>query len=237
MLINGLLKFKVVYKSKEEGLNIHPIETNSDFKEEIYIDGITEQMAVDVKSSLEYIEYELLDERKVSLRALVNLRSKVEETNSVEIIKEIEEKPDLQLLKEKIKYNDVLSRDESYALIKEAFEVDDNQPAIEEILKMDIHPYEKELNISYDRIILSGVLECSVIYFGEGKLNSIKRDIPFTHFIDVENAEYDSKCQLDMELISGEYEIRENLEGQPKILDLEAKIKVNSKLYNQKKRK
>lgn len=236
VLINGLLKFKVVYKSKEEGLNIHPIETNSDFKEEIYIDGITEQMAVDVKSSLEYIEYELLDERKVSLRALVNLRSKVEETNSVEIIKEIEEKPDLQLLKEKIKYNDVLSRDESYALIKEAFEVDDNQPAIEEILKMDIHPYEKELNISYDRIILSGVLECSVIYFGEGKLNSIKRDIPFTHFIDVENAEYDSKCQLDMELISGEYEIRENLEGQPKILDLEAKIKVNSKLYNQKEK-
>lgn len=236
ILINGLIKFKVVYKSKEEGLNIYPIETNKDFKEEIYIDGITEQMAVDVKASLEYIEYELLDEKKVSLNALVNLRGKVEETNSVEIIKEVSEKPDLQLLKEKIKYNDVLNRDESYALIKEAFEVGDNQPAIEEVLKVDIHPYEKELNISYDRLILSGILECSVIYFGEGKLNSIKKDIPFTHFIDVENAEYDSKCQLDMELISGEYEIRENLEGQPKILDLEAKIKVNSKLYNQKEK-
>lgn len=236
ILINGLMKFKVVYKSKEEGLNIYPIETNKDFKEEIYIDGITEQMAVDVKPSLEYIEYELLDERKVELKALVNLRGKVEETNSVEIIKEVGEKADLQLLKEKVKYNDVLNREESYALIKEAFEVGDSQLAIEEVLKVDIHPYEKELNISYDRIILSGILECSVIYFGEGKLNSIKRDIPFTHFIDVENAEYDSKCHLDMELISGEYEIRENLEGQPKILDLEAKIKVNSKLYNQREK-
>lgn len=236
ILINGLLKFKVVYKSNEEGLNIYHEETNRDFKEEIYIDGITEQMAVDVKSSLEYIEYELLDERKVGLKALVNLRGKVEETNLVEIIKEVDEKPELQLLKEKIKYNDVLNRGESYALIKEAFEVGENQPSIEEVLKVDIHPYEKEVNISYDRIILSGILECSVIYFGEGKLNSIKKDIPFTHFIDIENAEYDSKCQLDMELISGEYEIRENLEGQSKILDLEAKIKVSLKLYSQKEK-
>ena len=232
-----MVKFKVVYKVKEEeGLNIHPVETNADFKEEIYMDGINEQMAVHVKPSLEYIEYDLEDERKVSLRALVNLLGRVEETNSLETIKEVSNKPDLQLLKEKIKYNDILSREESYALIKEAFEVDDNQPAIEKVLKVDIHPYEKELNISYDRIILSGILECYVIYFGGGKLNSLKREIPFTHFIDVENAEYDSKCQLSMELISGEYEIRENLEGENKILDLEAKIKVNSKLYNQREK-
>lgn len=236
ILINGLIKFKLAYKSNEEGMNIYPLETNSDFKEEIYIDGIDEQMAVEVKSSLEYIEYELLDERKVSLKALVNLLGKVEDANSVEIIKEVTEKPDLQLLKEKIKYNDVLKRDESYALIKEAFEVSDNQPPIEEILKVDIHPYEKELNISADRMILSGILECSVIYFGDSKLNSIKREIPFTHFIDVENVEYDSKCKLSMEVVSGEYEIRENLEGELKILDLEAKIKVLSKLYTQKEK-
>lgn len=237
ILVNGLVKFKLVYRSKEEeGLNINSVETNVDFKEEIYIDGITEQMAVQVKPGLEYIEYDLVDERKVVLRALVNLLGRVEETNSLEIIKEVNDKPDLQLLKEKIKYNDVLSRDETYALIKEAFEVDENQPAIEKVLKVDIHAYEKEINISYDRIILAGVLECYVIYFGGGKLNSLKREIPFTHFIDVENAEHDSKCQLSMELISGEYEIRENLEGENKILDLEAKIKVNSKLFNQREK-
>lgn len=236
ILVNGLIKFKVVYKSDEEELNIYAVETNDDFREEIEIEGITEDMAVEVKSNLEYIEYDLVDERKISLNALVNLWGKVEQTSSVEIIKETSEKSDFQVCKEKIRYNNVLGKEESYALIKEAFEVEENQPAIEEVLKLDMHPYEKEVNISADRIILSGILECSVIYFGGNKLNSIKREIPFTHFMDMENVEFDSKCQLNMEVVDGEYEIRENLEGDLKILDLESKVKIISKIYNQEEK-
>ena len=138
--------------------------------------------------------------------------------------------------KGKIKYNDALMRDESYALIKEAFEIGEAQPEIEEILKLDLHPYEKEYSISADRIIVSGIVECSIIYFGDNKLNSIKREIPFTHFIELADIQYDSKCQLNMEVVSGEYEIRENLEGSLKIIDLELKVKINSKVYNQKEK-
>lgn len=236
ILINGLVKFKVVYKSNEEELNIYTLETNEDFREEIQIEGITEEMAVEVKSTPEYIEYDLEDERKISLKALINLWGKVEETNLVEIIKEVKEGSNLQLLKEKIKYNDVLGREESYALIKEAFEVGDNMPPIEEILKMDMHPYEKEYSISADRIILSGVLECSIIYFGDNKLNSIKREIPFTHFLEMTEIEKDAKCQLNMEVVDGEYELRESLEGDLKIVDLEVKIKITGKLYEQKEK-
>lgn len=236
ILVNGLVKFKVVYKSNEEELNIYTLETNRDFREEIEIEGITEIMAGEVKSSLEYIEYELHDERKVTLMALVKLMGKVEETNLVEIIEGVTGDANLQVLKEKVKYNDVLGRDESYALIKEAFEVGENQPFIEEILKVDLHPYEKEYSISADRIILSGIVESSIIYFGGNKLNSIKKDIPFTHFIELPNIEYDSKCQLNMEVVSGEYEIRESLEGDLKVIDLEMKIKIGSKLYNQKEK-
>ncbi|HSH35725.1 DUF3794 domain-containing protein, partial [Schnuerera sp.] len=236
ILVNGLVKFKVIYESNEEELNIYTLESNKDFKEEIEIDGITEAMAVEVKSSLEHIEYELQDERKISLNALIKLIGKVEETNLVEIIKGVTEEVNLQVLKEKIKYNDVLGRDESYALIKEAFEIGEEQPSIEEILKVDLHPYEKEYSISADRIILSGIVESSIIYFGGNKLNSLKREIPFTHFIESTNIEYDSNCHLNMKVVSGEYEVRENLEGDLKILDLELKIKVDSKLYNQKEK-
>lgn len=236
ILVNGIVKFKLVYKSNEEELSIYSLETNKDFREEIEIDGITEEMISEVKTTLEYIEYELKDERKVSLKALINLWGKVEQTNLVEIIKEIKESPNLEMLKEKIKYNYVLGREESYALIKEAFEVGDNMPPIEEILKIDMHPYEKEFSISLDRIIISGILECSIIYFGENKLNSIKREIPFTHFLEMEEIDQDSKCQLNMEVVDGDYELREDLEGNIKVIDLEAKIKIMGKLYEQKEK-
>ena len=143
VLVNGLVKFKLVYKSNEEELNVSFAEESTDFKEEIYIDGINESMAVGVKSNIEYIEYNLVDERKVSATALINILTKVEETNPVEIIKEVTEKPGLEILKEDIKYNEVFAREESYALITEAFEVEDNKPTIDKILKVDLKPYER----------------------------------------------------------------------------------------------
>ncbi|NLJ99016.1 MAG: DUF3794 domain-containing protein, partial [Tissierellia bacterium] len=148
VLVNGLIKFKVVYRSSEEELNIYTLETNSDFREEIEIEGITEDMIGETGYKLEYIEYDLVDERKVSLNAFVTLWGKVEQTNSVEIIGEVKEGQNLQFLKERIKYNDIFAREETYVLLKEAFEIGEELPAIEEVLKIDLHPYEKEINIS-----------------------------------------------------------------------------------------
>src|SRR5690606_35510360 len=56
ILIHGLVKFKVVYKSTEEELNIYSLDDNKDFKEEIFIDGLDESMAVDIKPNVEFIE-------------------------------------------------------------------------------------------------------------------------------------------------------------------------------------
>ncbi|NMB26909.1 MAG: DUF3794 domain-containing protein [Tissierellia bacterium] len=236
IIVNGLVKFKVVYKSNEEDLNIYTLETNSDFREEIEIQGITEEMTVEVKSKLEYIEYDLKDERKVDLKGFINLSGKVEQINLVEIIKEVKEGQNLQLLKERIKYNDILAKEDSYALIKEAFEVGEGQPPVEEILKIDMNPYEKEFSISADRIIVSGIVECSIIYFGGNKLNSIKKEIPFTHFLEIEGLDQDSKCQLNMEVVNGEYELRESIEGDLEIIDLEIKVKILGKVYEQKEK-
>lgn len=232
ILVNGLIKFKIVYKSNEEESNIHLLETNRDFREEIEIEGITEEMAGEIKSKLEYIEYEIIDERKLSLAALIKLKGKVDQVNLVEIVKDIKEGPNLQILKEKIQYNDVKGKEESYTFIKEAFEIQDEQPNIDEVLKIQMMAYEKEFNISQDRIIVSGMIETSIIYFGENRLNSIKREIPFTHFLEMTDIYEGLKCHINMEVVDGQYELRENLEGEIRIIDLEAKVKILGKVYD-----
>lgn len=236
VLVNGLIKFKVVYRSSEEELNIYTLETNSDFREEIEIEGITEDMIGETGYKLEYIEYDLVDERKVSLNAFVTLWGKVEQTNSVEIIGEVKEGQNLQFLKERIKYNDIFAREETYVLLKEAFEIGEELPAIEEVLKIDLHPYEKEINISTDRTIVSGLMECSIIYFDGNKLNSINKDIPFTHFLEMDELTENSQCQIKMEVVEGEYEIKEDIEGELKVLDIEAKVKMGVKVYEQREK-
>ena len=72
LIVSGVVKFKLVYKSEEEENNIYTMDTNVDFKEEMEMEGITEEMSAVVKANIEYIEEEILDERKLSLKALVS---------------------------------------------------------------------------------------------------------------------------------------------------------------------
>lgn len=233
ILVSGIVNFKVVYRSKEENPSIQILETNSDFKEEIEIEGINEEMKSEIVVDLEYIEHELLDERKVSLKALVNIKSKVEKTNSLEVVKDIKGGDGLQTLREKIKYSNILGTEESNAIVKEAFGLDENMPAIEEILKVDLNTYEKESNVSDDRVILAGVVECSIIYYGGEKLNSLKREISFNHFVEMPGIPKNSDCQLKLSIADAQYELKEDLEGNMKVIDLEAKIHVSTKVYEQ----
>ena len=49
LIVSGVVKFKVIYKSSDEEYNIHTMEGNTDFREEIEILGITEEMSAFAK--------------------------------------------------------------------------------------------------------------------------------------------------------------------------------------------
>jgi predicted nucleic acid-binding protein len=235
VMVNGIVYFKVLYSSKED-FSIESLETTQDFKEEIPIEGIDEEMISHIKVYLEHIEHEIVDERKIVLKALVNIDAKVETTETIEIITDIKGKEGLQVQKETVKYNDILATGDSFATVKEAFEIEENLPDVYEIIKIDSRSYETESKVVDDRIIISGILECSIIYYGGNKLNSLKKEISFNHFVEMPGIVRDSKSNLKFNVNNLQYEIKEDIEGDMRIIDLEATIKVGAKVYEQKEK-
>ena len=64
LLVNGKIKFNVVYKGIDEVDNINTLETVEEFREEIVMIDISEDMESQVKPNIEYIEYEVHDNRR-----------------------------------------------------------------------------------------------------------------------------------------------------------------------------
>ena len=52
LLIGGVVNFRVVYKSTDESLPVQYVETTSDFREEIDIEGINKEMIGKVKANI-----------------------------------------------------------------------------------------------------------------------------------------------------------------------------------------
>lgn len=233
IIVSGVVKFKVVYKSDDEDDNIYTFDSNADFKEEIEMEGITEEMSARVKSNIEYIEQEILDEKKISLKALVSLRIKVYQINNIEVIENIEEKKELQTLSEKISYKEVRGRETSYTSVEESFELDEESPAIEEILKVSIDAYEEETTVVEGRVIVSGIVNPRIIYYGEGQIATLEREIHFNHFLEMPGVLPDSLSEVIIEVSEGNWEILENEEGELKNLDLEVKLRISGNAYQE----
>ena len=138
LIISGLTRFNLLYKKAEEESKIQTLDTSKEFREELDIIGINENMVSKVKSKIEYIEWEL-EETKIQLKALINIWGEVEEFKTIETIKDIHSKDNLQTLKEKVKYKEVYGREISYALIKDVLRIGEDSPEIDEIIKFSIH--------------------------------------------------------------------------------------------------
>ncbi|NLY45878.1 MAG: DUF3794 domain-containing protein [Tissierella sp.] len=233
LFVNGKVKFNLVYKSIDVEENINTLETTKDFKEELEIEGITEEMESQVRLNIDYIEYDL-EENRIDLRALVNLSSTVVETREIEAIKEITGKENLQILEESITYKEVYGKDISYANVKEEIKVDERKPAIERVIRFSIEAKELQTLVADDRMILSAEANVSMIYLGQNQVHHINESIPFNHFVEMPGVFKDSLGEVKLEVIEGIYEIIEDDSGELRLIDLEINIKVNGKVYDHK---
>ncbi|HLR21441.1 MAG TPA: SPOCS domain-containing protein [Tissierellaceae bacterium] len=232
LLIDGIIKFSLAYKSIDEEEYINTLETSKDFKEEIYIEGINENMIPNVDGSIDYIEQDI-DNTKIELRALIDLFGEVREERTIEIIQDIEDEENLQTLEENIKYNEIYGRETTYANIEDTIKVDNLKPAIDKIIRFSVEVKETESTVVDGRIIISGEAMVSIIYLGDEKINSLKEAIPFNHFIEIPAAYKDSQKEVKLEVAEAIYEVQEDDMEDLKIIDLDIRIKVSGKVFDE----
>jgi spore morphogenesis protein SipL/LysM domain-containing protein len=228
VLINGLVKFNILYKDSEGDL--YTLEEQSDFKEEIEIEGISEEMNLDIDTKIEYIEEEI-DENKIYLRAVINLSGEATETKHLEMIKDIEGEDDLQSLKKEVKYKEVFGNEVSYEQIKDTIEVDDQKPPIEKVIKFSAISNELESVVGEDRVIVSGEVLVSMIYLSGGHVHTLKESIPFNHFVEIEGVYNDLDNTLKMNIKDGNYEVLEDEFGDLRKVDLNFNVEMITNVY------
>ncbi|MFA5523489.1 MAG: SPOCS domain-containing protein [Tissierellales bacterium] len=236
IIVNGIVNFNVLYSADDELQSVHSLEARTDFREEIEIQGVNEGAATDIKANVEHIDYDQDGDASISVKTVISLAGKATHDNTIDIIKDIKGSEGIQVLKESIRYNDVMGTNTSSTLIKEAFELEEQMPDIIDILRIDTKVYESETKVVEDKVIVAGLVACSIMYFGdddENKVNYINHEIPFTHFVELPGALKDMSCGLKLTSLDTNFEVKEDINGSLRIIDIESTVKVNAKAYRQ----
>ncbi|AKL97138.1 LysM domain-containing protein [Clostridium aceticum] len=239
ILVEGRIQFKVLYVSEKGEAPLYSIDSSTDFKQNIELEGLTSQMKSEVIAEIEHIDYTLNNERKIGVKAVINVEGKGKQEGHIEITKDLEGMEDIEVLKETLQYTDVIGSNSSDTLVKDAFELEKDLPEVKEVLKWQAVAIEKETKITDGKVIVGGNVLLEVLYIGEeeeNSLNIVKKEIPFTHFIEVPEAYSDMEYKLKMKVDEVYTDIKENAEEERRILEVEGIVNIEAVVMENQKR-
>ena len=183
------------------------------------------------KISIKKIETKILNGRKINVKVILEVETKVYSNDDISLISNINNLSDIQMLNSTKKVNSLLGKGNTSVSAKDTIGINE-EDEIAEIMRVTTKIVNKDTKISYNKILAKADLGVSIMYLTEdGRIKNASCLIPIMGFIDMENISEENVCDL-------EYSIK-NLVIKPNNMDshsiyVEAIIEIECFAYEEK---
>ncbi len=193
--IDGNIDAYVVYLA--DNGETRSIQTTLSMVENIEDSGINENCFAKQKIALQNIETKVLNERKLSIKANVEIKSEIFEKSEIEITSDFSELENVEKLKETLEIKSIVGMNSARTSIKEDIVVDNNYD-VSEILKTDIEITNLENKISFNKILAKADANIKIIFLAEdGRIGIASSVIPIMSFIDMDKITDKNICNVN----------------------------------------
>ena len=198
--IDGCINTYIMYLPGSEEDRVRGLNTSIDFSKTIQIpeakEGMDANICVDIKS----IECKVLNERKINIRASLDMKIKIYSNEDVEIVNKIDCGNDVQELKETFNINSLIGRSSTKVYVKDTININESDE-IAEILKANVELVDNDIKISYNKILAKCEVSVKIMYLTEdNRINKIETKIPAVGFIDLQNIAEDNICDINNQI-------------------------------------
>ena len=198
--IDGSLNTYIMYLADNSEDKARGINTSLDFSENINIPNCAEGMYSNVNVSAKSIECKVINGRKIGIKASLEVKIEVYSNEDVQIVNNIEDDESIQILKEELNVNSLVGTGDAKIYAKETIPVQDID-SIAEILKTKICICDKDIKISYNKVLSKADAQIKIMYLTEdNRINTVTGKIPIVGFIDIPNVTEGNICNTDYEI-------------------------------------
>lgn len=198
--LDGNINTYIMYLADDGQDRVRGINTSLDFSETISVPNCIQGMQAKVITKLKTIESKVINGRKISIKATIEVEIKIYAKEDIEIINDLQNAEEIQMLKEQLNVNSLLGNGETKIYAKDNILIDaiDN---LAEILKFDTCICDKDIKISYNKILTKAEAEVKIMYLTEDdRIGKVTTKIPVVGFIDIPNVSEDNICNVDYEI-------------------------------------
>ena len=174
--------------------NIRGLNTNLDFSETFSMPELESGMNVDISPSIKLIECKVINGRKIGIKAALEIVMKVYSKETVEVITDLNDN-NIQVLSKNMRANSLLGEGTTKASIKENISIP-NTDNLAEILSAQIGLVDKDIKISYNKVLAKSEVEIKMVYLTEeGRICTTQSIVPLVGFIDMPNIKEENTCE------------------------------------------
>lgn len=197
--IDGGIDTYIMYLADDEKSSVRSVNINLDFTQVIEMEKVSSGMNLETNVKLKNIECKIINGRKINVKAFLEADVKVTSTEELDIINQVNSKG-IQMLNENMSINSFIGGGSVKTYAKDTVVIDsiDN---LAEIMKTDLHILNKDIKISYNKVLAKADLNLRIMYLTEdNRINTIDSTIPIMGFVDIENVSEDSLCDTKYEI-------------------------------------
>ncbi len=198
--IDGSVNTYIIYLADSENGNIRSLNTVLDFTQIIDIDNCKPDMVLNENISVKNIDCRIINERKISIKASLNVEAKLYSNEQTDIITGITNFDDIQTLSNNKCISSLVGEGSTRVYAKDTLSID-NVDDLAEIMNASLKIVNKEVKLSYNKVLAKAEAEIWIMYLTEdNRINNVSTKIPIMGFIDIENINDNNICDVDYKL-------------------------------------
>ncbi len=235
---NGKIEVQILYISKGSETNIYSMQTTLPIEDFVMINDAKENMDANVALTIQYVEYKVLNDRKLGIKGVVNVEVNPINKTNYDVVKAIENIPENQIKKRTLEINKNIATKLDRILIKDELVINSSSSNIKNLLQTTAKINNKEVRVSNGKVTVRGDLVANVIYKGENSdsiVETVTKEIGFNGNINIDNATDAMYGKADLIVTDCYTQIRPDEDGEDRVIEIEVSIGVVAKVENQEK--
>lgn len=234
--VKGVLKFQVLYLSDEEVHHPACMEGVLPFEEQIFMDGVSANDSVTVKAVLEDLSVGMINSRKLSVQALLDLKLSVEVLQDMQAAVGMEGAEAVEMQKKTMQALNLCISKKDIFRVREELELPNGMPNIFSLLWQSCRLKNVTCRIMDEKMSLQGEISLFFVYEGEGEERQVvwhEAEIPVNGIVECQGMREgmleDIRCRIGHK----EMEVKPDSDGEERKISLELVLDLDMKLYQE----
>ncbi|NLK63849.1 MAG: DUF3794 domain-containing protein [Tissierellia bacterium] len=235
IIVDGKLIYNIIYRSNNENGIIHSMSGEIPFREEVGVEGVTEDMEAFTNVFIDYIDAEQLTERSFLVKAVLILDTDIYMKRPVTYVSDLESDGSIQAKSKNIAFSDTIAELSEEININDAVELSKGSGEIDKIIKTAADVYMTNMDVLNDKMLLEGICKVGFMFVEDDEQHTIgyvSEEFPFTHYLELEDLRENMIKDISISVKDMTYSTTENFDDEKKLIEFALPFTVNASFYD-----